>query len=291
MKRLIITAFTDPVCCWCWGTEPVFRALETRYPGEIEMRSVMGGLVEDLRDFADPDNGIGGGDPETINAQVAAHWLESARVHGMPIQTGKLRLFSRENPSTYPQNIAVKAAGLTAPDKAERFTRRLREATLAEGLPTGDPAVLADLAEQAGLDRERFLTALHDGRAERAFRTDLGLVRGLGVSVFPTFQLKTAQGRQMMMRGYNTREDFDRAISALTDGDLQPLASPPEREVLLWLIAKQGRLAREEVYQAFDFADRAEADHWVETLIGAGLLQREPAGTSWFVRAAGGGAA
>lgn len=27
-----VTSFSDPVCTWCWGSEPVFRALETHYP-------------------------------------------------------------------------------------------------------------------------------------------------------------------------------------------------------------------------------------------------------------------
>lgn len=36
--KIIITSFTDPVCTWCWGTEPIFRKLETHFPGQIEFR-------------------------------------------------------------------------------------------------------------------------------------------------------------------------------------------------------------------------------------------------------------
>ena len=44
-----IIAFTDPVCTWCWGTEPALRALQTRYgdadmvwtqPGEMTLNRV-----------------------------------------------------------------------------------------------------------------------------------------------------------------------------------------------------------------------------------------------------------
>jgi len=38
MKRIVITNFTDPVCVWSWGTEPVFRALETHHPDQVEFR-------------------------------------------------------------------------------------------------------------------------------------------------------------------------------------------------------------------------------------------------------------
>ena len=46
MRKITITNFTDPVCVWCWATEPVFRYLETHYPGDIEFRSICGGLME-----------------------------------------------------------------------------------------------------------------------------------------------------------------------------------------------------------------------------------------------------
>ena len=61
MKCITITNFTDPVCIWCWGTEPIFRALETHYPDLVEFRYVMGGLVYDINNFADRDNGIDAG--------------------------------------------------------------------------------------------------------------------------------------------------------------------------------------------------------------------------------------
>jgi predicted DsbA family dithiol-disulfide isomerase len=30
--------FTDPVCTWCWGSEPILRKLETYYGGAIASR-------------------------------------------------------------------------------------------------------------------------------------------------------------------------------------------------------------------------------------------------------------
>ncbi len=284
MKRIIITNFTDPVCCWCWGTEPIFRALETRYPGDIEFRFVMGGLVRDLSDFSDPDNGITATEPDEVNAQVAAHWLESSQTHGMPIMVEGMRLFSQERPSTFPQNIAYKAAQIASPERADLLLRRLREGSLAQALPTSDPDVIVRLARASGIDMPAFEQALRDGSAQRAFQTDLGLVQALGVSGFPTVLIKTSQARQMMMRGFNRFHDYERAISQLTDGEVQPLASPPEEEVLHWLIGKEGgRLAGEEVLQAFDFDSRAQGESWVEGLVQAGRLTKETVGTGYML--------
>ena len=122
-----ILAFTDPVCTWCWGSEPVLRKLEVWYGRQVNIRYLMGGLVEDIRAFYDRANDIGG-DPERSNAQIARHWLEASERHGMPVRTDGFRLFSADTVSTYPQNIAFKAAQLTDPERAARYLRRLREA-------------------------------------------------------------------------------------------------------------------------------------------------------------------
>jgi predicted DsbA family dithiol-disulfide isomerase len=36
-KMIEITEFTDPVCTWCWGSEPALRKLATRF-GEQHYR-------------------------------------------------------------------------------------------------------------------------------------------------------------------------------------------------------------------------------------------------------------
>ena len=55
-KKLIITEFTDPVCTWCWGSEPVLRKLQTVYQDQLDVRFIMGGLVPDISDFMDEMN-------------------------------------------------------------------------------------------------------------------------------------------------------------------------------------------------------------------------------------------
>jgi len=104
-----IIEFTDPVCTWCWGSEPVLRKLETRYGEQVKISYIMGGLVQDITSFYDSHNDIGG-DPDRSNMNIAKHWVEASERHGMPVKSEGFKLFSREHPSTYPQNIAYKAA-------------------------------------------------------------------------------------------------------------------------------------------------------------------------------------
>lgn len=109
-KHMIeLIQFTDPVCTWCWGSEPLLRRLETRFGGQIRSTFVMGGLVRDIRDFYNSANGIGGigGTPEAADEQIARHWEEASSRHGMPVDARDYHLFTDEYPSTWPQNSAL----------------------------------------------------------------------------------------------------------------------------------------------------------------------------------------
>ena len=119
----------------------------------------------------------------------------------MPVQVEGFRLCSRDSYSTYPQNIAYKAAQISKPEFATRYLRRMRKANAAEGKETGRREVLIELASSAGLDLERFLKALDDGSAEKAFYADLATTARYGVRGFPTFLLKY-QGKETLVRGY-----------------------------------------------------------------------------------------
>ncbi|MEI8201311.1 MAG: DsbA family protein [Eubacteriales bacterium] len=285
MKRIVITNFTDPVCVWCWGTEPVFRALETHYPDQIEFRYVMGGLVDNIDDFSDPGNGINAGS-DGANAQIMSHWLEGSDRHGMPINPEGFHLFSKEFPSTYPQNIAYKAAQLADPEKADAYLRRLREAAATEAKVTSNPDIQIELASEVGIDIAAFIKAIKSGEAEKKFNGDMALTRASGIGGFPSFLVKTSDGRQVMVRGYKTREEFEEIISYLTDGSLQASEVTPSLEALTELMNKHPRLALEEVRQAFDFSTKKETDEWIAPYIEDGSLMKEEAGTSYFIRKA-----
>lgn len=266
--KLIITNFTDPLCTWCWATEPVFRTLENYYNGAIEFRYIMGGLVENAT--------------EETNKEVAAHWLEASKRHKMPVMVEGFHLFSSEYPSSYPQCIAYKAALLMDKPKADRLLRRLREASAAEGLLTSHEDVIISLAEEVGLDIPQFTTHLHDGSAEQAFRGDLALTRSLQVSGFPAFLIKY-NAQQVMVRGYNDFDTFVSVISSITYDKMTPVNPEISDEKLLEFLRQHPRLAAEEIRMAYNRVSLDDVDEWVERLEKEGKVEIIPAGTSYFV--------
>lgn len=278
-SSLEILAFTDPVCTWCWGSEPVLRKVETWYGDAVRIRYVMGGLVEDIRGFYDRANDIGG-DPEQSNAQIARHWLEASERHGMPVRVEGFRLFTAETVSTYPQNIAFKAAELTNPGLAARYLRRLREASAAEARETGRQEVLIELASDAGLDVAAFIGHLNDGSAESAFQEDMETTRRYGARGFPTFVLRYGE-RETMLRGYQRFPGMQAVIGALSGGRLQGKAPESTPENLLVFLRTYRRAAPVELTTVFEIA-LGELEALLTGLAETGLIRRVAAGNGCF---------
>lgn len=277
--RLEILAFTDPVCTWCWGSEPVLRKLTTWYGDAVHIRYVMGGLVEDIRNFYDRANDIGG-DPESANAQIARHWLEASQQHGMPVRTEGFRLFTAVTVSTYPQNIAFKAAELTNPKLAARYLRRLREASAAEAREIGRREVLLELASEVGLDIAVFIGHLNDGSAEAAFREDLETTRHYGARGFPTFVFRFGE-REVMLRGSQSFASMQAVIDTLSGGVLQARVPQRSPDSLLSFIQIFGNAAPVELATVFDLT-MGELESLLSGLTEKGQVHRVEKGNGYF---------
>jgi len=279
-KIVEIIEFTDPVCTWCWGSEPLLKKLETRYGDQITIKYVMGGLVKDIRSFYDSYNDIGK-DPERSNSQIAKHWLEASERHGMPVKTEGFRLFSNDFPSTYPQNIAYKAAQFEDQKLADKFLRRIREASASEDKQTNKPEVLIELASEVGLDIGKFTGHLNDGSAEEAFKEDLYTTSQFGVRGFPTFLIKYGD-KQMMMRSYQNFESFESVIQSLTSAKVTDNAPEKSEENILEFIKKHGHVAPVEIQMSFDLSQK-ETNAMLDLLIEKSLVKKIKTGNGFFI--------
>ncbi|MCK5103765.1 MAG: DsbA family protein, partial [Cyclobacteriaceae bacterium] len=184
-NSLEIIEFTDPACTWCWGSEPILRKLQYRFGEQLKISFVIGGLVEDAHSFMDPRNNIGG-DLNKFNKQVGEHWLEASERHGMPVEAEGFKLFDDNNPSTYPMNIAYKAAQMQDEVKAVKFLRRMREAIAAEAKQANKMEVLIELAQDSGLDISQFVMDMDNGEAIKVFEEDRQLTASYWANGFPS---------------------------------------------------------------------------------------------------------
>jgi putative protein-disulfide isomerase len=280
-KKLVeITEFTDPVCTWCWGSEPVLRKLETRFNEQVKISYIMGGLVQDITSFYDSYNDIGG-DPDRSNTNIAKHWVEASERHGMPVKGGGFKLFSREHPSTYPQNIAYKAAQMQDQALANKFLRRIREASAAEARQTNITEVLLELASEVGLDMARFLDDFTRGPALKAFEQDLAITAKYGARGFPSFLLKYGE-KEMVIRGFKRYEEFKALIGHLSGGVIQERPVSADEESIMAFITRYGSVAPIEIQMTFDLRDD-ELKTVIDSLLGKQLIQKREAGNGYFI--------
>lgn len=265
--KVTVTQFTDPMCTWCWGSEPIIRHLRVAYGNQIQFTYMMGGLIEDFDDFYDARNDI------SEPVEVAPHWLEASESHGMPVDTAIFDVDPAH--STYPASVAFVAARQQDEKLANRYLRCLREAYATQVRNVNNREEQVELARSVGLDVDEFKTALTDGTAQAGFQDDLSRTRMAGVRAFPTYHIDGPDGERRL----EAFQPFDKLVDALTAvASGLERQSPPSVERF---IAEYGPVATQEVAEVYGFS-RAEANQTLHTLAEEGTLRKEARGNGLF---------
>lgn len=273
-----VIEYTDPYCTWCWGSEPILRKIKEVYGNQVKITFKMGGLVEDIANFYDPLNRIGG---EGMFDQVAEHWKDASERHGMPVDVKVFQDLKGDFRSTYPANIAYKATQIQNEKLAEQFLRRMREAAAAERLAIHKVEVQVELAKEIGLDVQKFVHAIESGEAEKAFRKDLQECRELGITGFPTFHIKNRYGESLLLTGYQHFESFERVFENLVKDGLIKKQLIATKESILNFVEKYGKVATKEVAEVFDMEVK-EAKRILVTLEQKGKVVSVKVGNGFF---------
>ena len=301
MKNMKITVFADPVCTWCWGSVPVLRALEFRLAGKVEIKYVMGCMIEDITKFNNRRLGIGGDIPLS-NRNMMKAWGDASVVHGMPVCTKGFRLFSEEHRSTLSQNLAYIAATVYHHKVggealcAKRFLRRLQEATAVDAALTGDINVIADVAATVGYEPARFKEIMESREVQRIYDEDKALCRRYDVQTLPTF-LVEYRGVEMMLRGFTSFETLMQNISEMSYGKITltheecflPTADNVERFIEHYRsvypveIATAFSLSRKGGKSALNIESYDKLPDIVEELAAAGKISVKPRGNGFML--------
>ncbi|OMC70061.1 hypothetical protein BK121_15870 [Paenibacillus odorifer] len=230
--KIEIIAFTDPFCVWCWASEPITYQLKERYREQIQFKYVMGGLTKDMSAFYDAQNQIGS------TAQVAPHWRLVSEKTGQPSDERVMLDITDPNFSTWPSNIAVKAAQMQGSSIGDDYLRRLRRAVHTERKKIQEHDVYIQLADDIpGLDVEQFKRDLDSGAAEKLFEKDLRICRIYGVTGFPTVAIRLLDALAgdnsdtLLLNGYRPYDTYLQVFSRL-GADLVEYEPRSVRELL-----------------------------------------------------------
>lgn len=269
MNKIRIYQFTDPVCVWCWGNEPVIRALEYLYGEKISIEYVMGGLIEDittLYDLSGPKNRI----IERANEIIANNWITASARHGMPVNIEHMSLFSERYPSSFPQNIAYEAAKRINPVLAKKYLRRIREATFLEQRRTSQMDVLVELATEVGFDAAQFINEYTTGSAPGDFQQERMRCRRNGITGFPSYLIKN-DSTKIILGGYQNLSTLHTIIGRLSDGKTKPRKLGPSQANIIDFMRRYESVYPVEIEVTFGL-DRNRTDLILDQLIKAGKI-------------------
>ncbi|MFC9079232.1 DsbA family protein [Streptomyces sp. NPDC057062] len=230
LRTVEVVEYTDPLCPWAWGSEPVFRRLRAALAGRVQWRRVYC-ILFDHDDDPPPDPAAETAWYTDYVAEISGH---TGAPHAVRLQ--------RVAESSWPSSVVAKAAELQGNAVAERVLRRLRETVFVLGEPADTTALALSAARGTpGLDWERLshdaasAGVLEEVRADRAEarRPVAEVLSGLGGSPHPGTAKETAEGgyryalptllfrvasERRTVPGWRSLEEYAAAVEELCPG-------------------------------------------------------------------------
>ncbi|MFO7542829.1 MAG: DsbA family protein [Thiobacillus sp.] len=175
MSAPILWYFADPMCSWCWGFSPVIEAVRKAYRERMKIALVLGGLRPGETAPMTP----------AARADILHHWQA---VHA---RTGQPFRFEDALPEgfvydTEPACRAVVTLGGIDPARIFDLFKAIQTAFYAEGRDVTQPAVLAELTAELGIDADAFIQGFDSDAARANTQAHFKQARQAGVRGFPT---------------------------------------------------------------------------------------------------------
>jgi putative protein-disulfide isomerase len=212
MGRVIITYYTDPLCCWCWAMEQHWNRLLEEYVDYISFKYVLGVMIPDWETYNDPVNSV------SRPMQMGPVWMHAAQVTQTKISYA---IWHTDPPSSsYPSCIAVKCAALQSAKAEHFYLQKVRKAVMLDGLNISKVEVLTNLAEQLEEEMpEIFSTSKFKedwkGNAVRnSLRKDMEQAALHAIGRYPTLTF-VRKGKGLIMTGYRPYEELKKAFDKL----------------------------------------------------------------------------
>lgn len=211
-KRMQIDFVSDVVCPWCViglkGLETALRKLDGAVEAELhfqpfELNPQMPPAGENMDEHIAAKYGRSQAETDQIRARIR----ERAAAVGFEIRTsGKSRVYN-----SFDAHRLLHWAGLTETEggaKQAALKHALFRAYFTEGLDIGDPDVLAQKAEEAGLDPKAARDVLESGRYADEVRQEEATWIQAGINSVPAVIIN----RKYLISGGQPPEVFEQSL-------------------------------------------------------------------------------
>ncbi len=173
--------FHDPMCSWCWAFRPLWNEIVTGLPENVTAQRILGGLAPDT------DQPM----PLEMQTKLKGIWLKIQQV--VPDTDFNFDFWEKCSPrrSTYQACRAVIAARNQGHQNEEAMILAIQQAYYLESRNPSDLNTLIELADQIGLEHEKFITDIKSPAINEALMQEIEFMQRCGVTGFPTLLLES----------------------------------------------------------------------------------------------------
>jgi predicted DsbA family dithiol-disulfide isomerase len=200
--RITVTNYLEVISSWCFWSVPAWQELQRRYAGRVEFQWKI--ALMDASGF-----------PKT---REQAEWFY--RRSGMMMRSPfmlKPGWFKQDLQECLAANVVAEAARELGV-KDDRVWLAIMNATVREGVQTGDFETAAQIAAKAGgLDARKLLERAHSPEVEARVRATTKEFHDMQVTQRPTFVIDSDIGDRAIFSGFAKIEPLAATLDAMLD--------------------------------------------------------------------------
>lgn len=208
--RVTVDIWSDIMCPFCYmgdtlleqAAQATGHELDIRYHSYQLMPHLPADTAVNVNDLLERERGFPRQQAVEMNRQVAARAAQIGLTYRMD------QAIATNTGSAHRLIHFAAAQG-----RQHQMVVRLFRAYLTDGLNLSDPAVLADLAAEVGLDRDAALEALETGAFAAQVEADIRQARQLGITGVPFFVLNG----KFAVSGAQPVEVFQQALAKASE--------------------------------------------------------------------------
>ena len=168
------------MCSWCWAFKPIWDRVKEVLLGKVEMDYLLGGLAPDSNQPM----------PIETREYVKGNWKRIQEM--IPDTRFNYDFWTSCEPkrSTYPACRAVICAKQQHPDFENLMIYGIQKSYYLEAQNPSNEDVLINIAENLGLDIEKFKMALKSSQVNEILLDEIKLTRSMDMNSMPSLVLQ-----------------------------------------------------------------------------------------------------
>jgi putative protein-disulfide isomerase len=201
------------MCSWCYGFSPAVKKLKENYKN-IDLEIISGGFSPYSQQVVDDE----------YKDFLAFHWTNVNARSGQFFDHSMKFISDSFRYDTEPSSRALMIIKELAPKQDFAFLSLMQKAFYVEGKDITREAVLAELAEEIGVDKQAFSEQFQSEEMKLKTNQGFQFSRQLGVQGFPTLLTLENGAVKVITRGYL---DYD-SLKTVVDKWLNSVSVEPQ---------------------------------------------------------------